>query len=399
VSAGFLLLVAVLALGVVSFLDLRSSSPRLSAALGPSSFDADSPLIGQPPKTVSPSDSPTKRLSFVAVGDNLIHASIYNSHAIEGGGYDFNDMYDPVREVVSSVDLAYLNQETICGGSERGLADYPCFNSPHEVLDAVAAAGFDWVNTASNHSFDVGEAGILSQLAHLETLPSLRETGTHDSWESAQRATVFEVNGVSIGLASYTYGLNGFVLPQGKEYLVDLIDVERMRRDIEQLTQFSDLQIVSMHWGDENSHEQNDEQISLAHLLSDLGVDVVVGAHPHVVQPTTMITSESGQQTLVIYSLGNFISAQDEPERMLGEMAAWTISFNPSDGAITFEDIEIRPTVTQILPSWHGYKVYLLRDYTEELAQQHMLAPKGLTRDYLINLATQVFGTEFPLVF
>ncbi|MDR1185831.1 MAG: CapA family protein, partial [Coriobacteriales bacterium] len=340
-----------------------------------------------------------KTVSFIAVGDNLIHSSIYKSHATGDGGYSFDDMYDSVAATVQEADVAYLNQETVCGGTELGLADYPCFNSPFEVLDAVQAAGFDWINTASNHSFDVGEAGILSQLAHLDTLPGLTETGTHRSWDDAQQPTVIEANGVSIGLLSYTYGLNGFVLPEGGEYLVDLIDTPRIAQDVERLVQLSDVQIVSMHWGDEYSHVPSDEQVELAYFLSDLGVDIVIGAHPHVIQPTTMITGGQGNQTLVIYSLGNFISAQDEPERMLGEMASWTVRLDSADGSLSFEDIEIRPTVTQILPDWHGYKAYLLRDYTDDLAKEHMLVSKGLSRDYLVTLALDVFGDEFPVAY
>jgi poly-gamma-glutamate synthesis protein (capsule biosynthesis protein) len=338
-------------------------------------------------------------VSFIAVGDNLIHGSIYRSHAVGDGSYDFNDIYDPVRDVIQAADFAFINQETVCGGVELGLSDYPCFNSPHEVLDAVQAAGFDWINTASNHSFDTGAAGILSQLSYLESLPGLTATGTHRSWEDAERLTVVEVKGVRLGLASYTYGLNGFILPQDGEYLVDLIDIERIDRDLERLAEVSDVQIVSMHWGVEYSHVPNDEQVALARHLSDRGVDVVVGTHPHVVQPTTLITGEQGNQTLVIYSLGNFLSAQDEPERMLGEMASWTILYDPVEGGVTFEGIEIRPTVTQILPGWYGYKVYLLRDYTDALAQEHMLASSGLTRNYLTNLATEVFGNEFPVMY
>jgi poly-gamma-glutamate synthesis protein (capsule biosynthesis protein) len=338
-------------------------------------------------------------VSFIAVGDNLIHSSIYLSHRTGDGGYDFNDIYDPVREVIQAADVAFINQETVCGGVELGLSDYPCFNSPHEVLDAVQAAGFDWINTASNHSFDVGEAGIRSQLAYLESLPGLVETGTHRSEEDAERPTLMEVNGVTLGLASYTYGLNGFILPQDGKYLVDLIDIQKIDRDLERLVEVSDVQIVSMHWGVEYSHVPSDEQMVLARHLSDRGVDVVIGTHPHVVQPTTLITGEQGNQTLVIYSLGNFLSAQAETERMLGEMASWTVLYDPVEGGVAFEGIEIRPTVTQILPGWYGYKVYLLRDYTDTLAQAHMLASSGLTRNRLTSLATEVFGSEFPVVY
>ena len=340
-----------------------------------------------------------KTATFAAVGDNLIHLTVYLTHRLADGSYNFDDVYAPVAPYIKEVDVAYINQETVCGGSELGLSDYPCFNSPHEILDAVDKAGFDWLNTASNHTFDVGEAGILSQLDYLQKLDGLIQTGTQASQEDAETATVIEVNDIKLGLASYTYGLNGFVTPAGKEYLVNLIDRDKIKADIEKLNQLSDVQMVSMHWGTEYSHEPNAEQTELAQFLSDLGVDVIVGAHPHVVEPTTFITGAQGNKTLVIYSLGNFLSAQDEPPRMLGEMARWSISFNPSNKEVTFDNIEILPTVTQIYPGYSGFAVYLLKDYTDELASQHMLASRGLSRSYLIDLAQNVFGDEFPVIY
>jgi poly-gamma-glutamate synthesis protein (capsule biosynthesis protein) len=337
------------------------------------------------------------RVSFVAVGDNLIHGSIYKYYR-SGDGYDFNPAYAPMKSYIEAADFAYINQETICGGDELGLSNYPCFNSPHQVLDAVAANGFDWLSTASNHSMDVGEAGILSQLNHIAALPALTQTGTHSSAEDAATPRVKEVNGLKLGLASYTYGLNGFVLPDGKDYLVDLTDSARIERDVAALTAVSDVQIVSMHWGDENVRVPNAEQLELAQLLADLGVDVVVGGHTHVVQPTTMINGAAGNSTLVIYSLGNFLSAQDEVPNMLGEMAAWTLVYDENTQTVGFEDVEIWPTVTQIHPGWSGHTVYALRDYSDALASEHMLAP-ALNRSALIELADSVFGTEFPVIY
>jgi poly-gamma-glutamate synthesis protein (capsule biosynthesis protein) len=162
------------------------------------------------------------------------------------------------------------------------------------------------------------------------------------------------------------------------------------------LVEASDVQVVSMHWGTEYSHEPNAEQIELAQLLADLGVDVVVGSHPHAVQPTTMITGASGNKTLVIYSLGNFLSAQDEVPNMLGQMASWTLVYDGETKVVSFETVEIWPTVTQIHPGWSGHMVYPLCDYTDALASEHMLAP-SLTRPALVDLANTVFGTEFPV--
>ena len=205
-----------------------------------------------------------REVSFLAAGDNLIHGLIYYSGDQGDGSYSFDRMYERVSDEISSADIAYLNQETICGGTQLGLQSYPTFNSPYEILDSVAAAGFDWISTSSNHSMDVGEEGILSQLSHLEELPQLIQTGTNASADEAKEYKVIEKNGVKIGLLSYTYGLNGFALPDGKEYLVNLIDEDRIREDMKALNQISDVQVVSMHWGVEYQFEENEEQRALA---------------------------------------------------------------------------------------------------------------------------------------
>jgi poly-gamma-glutamate synthesis protein (capsule biosynthesis protein) len=339
-----------------------------------------------------------RRVSFAAVGDNLIHSSVYNYGRLNDGTYDFNKLYAPVAPHIQQADFAFINQETVCGGTGLGLADYPCFNSPHEILDAVGNAGFDWLNTASNHSMDVGEAGILSQLEHLRTLPSLTQTGTNASQEERDTPRVAEVNGLRIGLASYTYGLNGFVLPAGKGYLVNLIDEDAIAADYERLAAVSDVQVVNMHWGQEYSHFPTDEQRWLAQYLADLGYDVVIGEHPHVIEPADMLTGASGNQTLVLYSLGNFMSAQDEPERMLGLMAKWTLSYDTRTAAVGFEDIELWPTVTHFHNSWTGFAAYALRDYTDELAAVHQIRSAGLTRQGLVDLARRVLGDKFPVM-
>ena len=208
-------------------------------------------------------------------------------------------MYARTADTIAAADIAYINQETICGGTELGLQSYPTFNSPYEILDAVANAGFDWLSTSSNHSMDVGEQGIRNQLAHIETL-GLTQTGTHGDESDAQTYRVMNKNGLRIGLLSYTYGLNGFVLPQGKEYLVDLIDEEKIQSDMEAIQAISDVQIVSMHWGEEYQFAPNEEQQQLAQLLSDLGADVIIGTHPHVLQPADILTGEAGNETSII---------------------------------------------------------------------------------------------------
>lgn len=342
-----------------------------------------------------------REVSFLAAGDNLIHGLIYYIGDQGDGSYSFDRMYERVSDEISSADIAYLNQETICGGTQLGLQSYPTFNSPYEILDSVAAAGFDWISTSSNHSMDVGEEGILSQLSHLEELPQLIQTGTNASADEAKEYKVIEKNGVKIGLLSYTYGLNGFALPDGKEYLVNLIDEDRIREDMKALNQISDVQVVSMHWGVEYQFEENEEQRALAQLLSDEGADVIIGTHPHVLQPMEVLKGEEGNETLVMYSLGNFVSAQDVNSRMLGGMAKWTLVYHPSDKSVSFKNICFEPTVMYFDPSGTDVQVYPLSEYTDDTGASHYLSAYGqdMSKQYFIDLVKEIMGNTVELVY
>jgi poly-gamma-glutamate synthesis protein (capsule biosynthesis protein) len=337
-------------------------------------------------------------VSFAVAGDCFIHSSIYYNYAKDDGSHDFTAAYTPVKSLVEAADLACVTQGSVCGGTELGLSDEPHFNSPFEALDALATTGFDWVNTASTHSFDRGESTVLSQLDHLATLPALTQTGTNRSSADAQVPAVIERNGLSIGVASYTLGLNGFELPSGKDYLVNLGQRERMRSDIEQLVEQSDVQMVNVQWGARLDQGPTDEQRELAAFLSDLGVDIVVASDARTVQPVTLITGEAGNQTLVMYSLGNFFSAEGDRSLVLGALVSGNIVYQPRDKSVSFEGVEIHPVVSHINQNWDVHVVYPLADYTDTLAAEHVYSGSGLTRDYLVAQSTEAFGTEFPLI-
>ncbi|MCR0325919.1 CapA family protein [[Clostridium] innocuum] len=342
-------------------------------------------------------------VSFVAVGDNLIHGAIFYYNAKEDGTYDFKEIYEHTNSYTRKADIAYINQETICGGTELGLSHYPSFNGPYEVLDAVADAGFDWMAASSNHTLDAGTQGILNQLEYMKKHhPDIKVTGSHATKEESEQLQVITRNDVRFGILGYTYGLNGYVLPKGKEFMIDLIEKDKIRSDVEKLKKVSDVQIVSMHWGTEYSFEPNEEQKELAQLLSDLGVDVIIGEHPHVIQPMDYVIGKDGNKTLVIYSLGNFLSAQDDHENMLGGMARWTLSYNKANGDISFKNVEFLPTVTHIEGNFSFFRTYALKDYTNELAARHTLTTQyqqDNTREYYISLTNKVMNDKVKIVY
>ena len=222
-------------------------------------------------------------MSMIAVGDNLIHGAVYYYNNYNGTYY-FNDIYENTNYLTQEADFAFINFETICGGTELGLSSYPMFNGPYEVIDGVASAGFDWLSGSSNHTMDRGEQGILNELNYIHTnYPDITITGIHDSLEDYQSLKVVEVNGIKVGLLDYTYGLNGIELPAGKEYLVDQIDETKILNDLHRLNEVSDIQLVSMHWGTEYSMDVNEEQKHLAQAMVDAGADIIIGTHPHVI--------------------------------------------------------------------------------------------------------------------
>ena len=243
------------------------------------------------------------KLSLVMVGDGLIHSSVYKD-AYHNGKYDFKDQLEFIKSIVSKYDLAFYNQETILGGTDIGLSDYPTFNSPWEFGDAMLDAGFNIVNLASNHTLDRGEKAVLKSCEYWKDKEVLT-AGSYCSKEDSLEIPIKEKNGIKYAMLSYTYGTNGIQIPKGKEYLVNLYSDEKAKYDIENIRDKVDLLLVSMHWGTEYQSEPSSEQKRQSEYLASLGVDIIIGTHPHVIQPVTYI-----DDTLVIYSLGNFISAQ-----------------------------------------------------------------------------------------
>lgn len=323
-----------------------------------------------------PEDSTTS-VSLVMVGDNLIHSSVYkDAKRLAGGtGYDFKPIIEYIKEKVQNYDLAYYNQETVLGGSELGVSDYPTFNSPQEAGDAMIDAGFNLVSLATNHTMDRGEKAVLSSIDYWKKQENVLAVGTYASEEERNAVQIREKNGIKYALLSYTYGTNGISVPQGKEYLVNVWptnlaindperDVEyqnykeQVKKDIEQVRDQVDVLMVAMHWGVEYTHNPTEYQKDSAQFLADNDVDIVIGAHPHVIQPVAWI-----DDTLVIYSLGNFLSAQNQDQnynKMVGLMTSLNITKTVKDGEteVKIDNVENELIFTSFnARNWNNFKV------------------------------------------
>ena len=278
------------------------------------------------------------KLSLFAVGDALIHDGVYmdaDTHKKGADGYeayDFKPMLTYIKDIVKDYDLAFYNQETIIGGKNLGLSNYPCFNSPDEIGLDMIDTGFNMVNLTTNHSKDKGITGLeySSKFWKKQRENGIYSVGSYVSEEDRTEARFASKNGIKYALLGYATVTNGFTISDEDSHYWVLWDKEKAKEDIERVKDKVDVVIVSMHWGIEYTHEPVEEEKEIAEYLSSLGVDVIIGHHPHVIQPIEYVND-----TLVIYSLGNFLSAQDGTMKRVGMMASLDINKNVKNGKTT----------------------------------------------------------------
>ncbi|WLD92670.1 CapA family protein [Alkalihalobacillus sp. AL-G] len=263
----------------------------------------------EPPPVQPPPAEKTTTVELMAIGDILIHDTVYNTALTDSNQYDFTPMFENVKPYLQSADITMANQETMIGGTEIGVSTYPTFNSPYEVGDALKSVGVDIVTIANNHTLDRGEKAIINAIDHWDTI-DMKYTGAYRSSEDRSTIRVIEKNDIVFSFLSYTYGTNGIPVPDGKPYLVNLIELDIIKSDIKKANEKSDVVVVSLHFGDEYERLPNDEQKLVANEVALAGADIIIGHHPHVLQPPAWIDRADGSRTFVAYSLGNFLSGQ-----------------------------------------------------------------------------------------
>ncbi len=307
-----------------------------------------------------------QEISIAAIGDMLIHNSVYNDAKVDGG-FDFKPMLERVKPFLSDTTISVANQETMIGGEALGLSSYPTFNSPTEVGDALKWAGVNVVSLANNHTLDRGEEAIQRAIEHWESI-DMMYTGAYKDTQDQDNLRVYETKeGVSVAFLSYTYGTNGIPVPEGKDYLVNLIDQELIATAIGEAKDKADVVVLSLHFGNEYERMPNQAQKDLVQFVADQGVDVVLGHHPHVLQPIEWVTGEAGNKTLVAYSLGNFLSGQDEFYRQIGGMLKFSITKTLSGGETTIDvhTPEFLPTYVRYV-NWRNFEVIPMYQLTNQ---------------------------------
>ncbi|WP_317450893.1 CapA family protein [Alkalibacillus aidingensis] len=333
------LTVLLVAMGVILILNLNATNGSELKKV----YALEEPkFVDKEPRTV------TTSLTLNAIGDILIHSPVYEDARTENG-FDFTPMFEQIKPYLKNADITFANQESILGGDEIGLSSYPNFNSPYEVGDALKDAGVDIVSIANNHTIDRGEQAVINATNHLSEI-GLEYVGGYQNEKDRQRKRIIHKNGISVGFLAYTYGTNGIPVPNGKDYLVNLIEEQQIIDAIHEMEEKTDFIVVSMHFGQEYHPLPNDQQIHLSELLTNEGADVILGHHPHVLQPVDWISTEEGHDRFVVYSLGNFLSSQIGVDRLIGAITQVRLT-----KTINSDTIQHQVSDAKVMPTYNYY--------------------------------------------
>lgn len=314
------------------------------------------------------------KMSVITFGDALIHPAVYND-AIRGSNtYNFKKMFTEVEKIIEGYDLKFYNQETVIGGSSFAASGYPTFNSPNAIGNDLVDIGFNVVNLASNHTMDKGVVGATHSANFWKNKEGVYAVGSYTSQAERDEVVIKEMNGITYTMLSYSYGTNGMPVPNGYGYLINLYSDAQAKKDVEKVKDKVDVIMVSMHWGTEYTHNPTSEQIRQANYLASLGVDVIIGHHPHVLQPVTFIGD-----TLVIYSLGNMISNQRVlgVEKNIGLTVAFDVEKHVENDEATVKVTNVKADLTWVkstnasLAGSYNFSVIPFTQVTDSMLSNH----------------------------
>lgn len=362
-------LLFLIAISIFAFFIVANFGPEWKQTLGgvtsqsnddPSTTDAISATSTPTPSPSStPEPTPTppayRDALWIGVGDIMSHTpQLPGSYDKATDTYNFDPFFSEIVPYIKDGNWVMANLETPIAGKELGYSGYPTFNAPIELTQALWDAGFNVLSTANNHSLDKGEKGLLNTLENVHQI-GFTTVGTASSTEEMETAQIVEHNGIAMGFLSYTYGTNGIPIPKGKDYLVNLIDKDRIIADMKKLRrEGADVITIALHFGNEYQTAPTDEQKSLARELIAAGADIIAGSHPHVLQPYEVVSTfdDNGleHQGLIIYSMGNFISNQRGGSKDYGAIFKVNIRKHTYTGRIELTEVEV-------IPTWvHRYK-------------------------------------------
>lgn len=327
-------------------------------------------------KQKKPVPPPPAKVTITAVGDVMMHEPQIKSGKTNTG-YDYRKFFKAVQPYLSSSDLTIANFETTLAGATKPYSGYPRFNSPDQILDALKYSGVDILTTANNHANDTGEKGIIRTYNTIKK-NGFMVTGTSPS-QQERKGILVEKNGIKLGFLSYTEHTNGLPVTKGKPYLVNLIDPLKIANDIKELKQQgAEYVLVSLHWGNEYQRNPSEKQKKTALKVLQAGADIILGSHPHVQQQVEKMIVD-GQEKLVVYSMGNFISNQSDPYTDEGVIVHLDIMKDSKTGKIKLTNTSFLPTLV------NKYKKSGQTEYTvvplPSKTAENLKAYPGLTKE------------------
>ena len=358
--------------------------------------------------TETQTEEAPKKITLMMIGDNLLHPSVMRTGYMEDGSRNYTHLFQPLKAYLDFSDIKIINQETIFGGNDREFTGFPYFNSPTEVGDAIVEAGFNVVLHASNHTADQKISGMLHCIEYWKQYPEMLVLGMFEEEKENQDIGLLEIEGVTFAILNYTYGPNfpsiessiqghlGMLCDWDED--TGAIDFKTIHpdvlTDIQKAKELADVVIVCPHWGNEYITTPSKVQETFALQMTEAGADVIIGTHPHVVQPVQWIESENGNRALCYYSLGNYVSGQDQAISMLEAMAWITFSVEENRVEILEEETGVIPMVCHYENGPRNHQVYMLEDYTSELANSHGIRQFGVYLSYedLLMWSDEILG-------
>ncbi len=299
-----------------------------------------------PQKDIINKEDSISTATITIVGDLMCHSVQFDYAYVEKDSFDFNGVFSEVKEYLSSADFTIGNLETVLAGKEKGYSGYPFFNAPDDFLEAIYGAGFDLLITANNHALDQGIIGVNKTIEKMDEL-GLDHTGTFLSQNDRDSIRIYSINGIQLGVIAYSYGTNGVPIPGDKNYVINLIDFNLIEEDIKKArNEGAEIVLAFYHFGEEYEREPNIYQRDVVKNTIKAGADIIIGSHPHVVQPVNYFNTNGGSLDtgFVAYSLGNFISNQRWRFSDAGVILNIRISKDIKRDSVYLSDISYIPT-------------------------------------------------------
>lgn len=348
------------------------------------------------------------QIDIVMVGDILLHTPVEEAAAMPDGSYNFDFIFENMKDEISGADIAIVNQEVIIGGKELGVSGYPAFNAPTEIGDALVNAGFDVVCHATNHALDKGKKGIVNTNTYWNTShPEITVLGINDNETEYSSVPILNVKGKKIALLNYTYGTNGIPLPSDMPHAVDLLDEKKIISDLKYAEENADFTIVCPHWGTEYNLGRDKNQQYWNDIFRQNGADLVIGTHPHVIEPVVLeqdavpgIGNNHGNgDMLTYYSLGNFVNwtsgtGKGIANRMVGAMAKVTLGTDNNNETV-IKNHAIEALVCHVKSGPKGVTVYPLSSYTEDMGRDNEIIRQdpSFSTAYCSELCDKIWGS------